>query len=265
MDVRILVAMLCLGTWASILRTRPASNSQHVTSRHVEALVSQLKNASDPGPGYGTEFPYGFDGMQFLPTSSNPVPMRARKPIAVPTLLGLIKIGRPGLPILLEHLSDSTPTKVFVRLKRPTWIGSERDQRARSPIAQRASCAMSNDLEIFDNFGDTEFLGRTYNLRAGDICYVVIGQMIGRDIGAVSVYPWEVALTSPILNPGLATEVTSTWTGLTEAEHIQSLEFDAFKRRFPVYRCNPSNGFASSTRMRLSDLRLSWPHDRLRG
>ena len=219
------------------------SSAKSLTETHVESLIRHLATVNKPGPGYGVEFPFGRNGIQFLP---EPDVERVGEHVTkvqigavAPALLELIKIGRPALPALLDHLSDSTSTQTLIPVRNPTWIGTERDPRIRSPLGQRIWSTMPNDWGMFDHYGEKKFGGSKYNVRVGDLCAIAVGQIVGRDLELISESPREARLTSPLVSPQIAIDIKNDWNELSETEHIKSLEFDVLHTRLPYLAPEP--------------------------
>jgi hypothetical protein len=65
-----------------------------------------------------------------------------------------------------------------------------------------------------------------YTVRVGDLCYVLIGQIVNRNLTAVRSEGVSVIINSPVETPALAAAVRQDWAHLTPDEHALSLVQD---------------------------------------
>ena len=138
-----------------------------------------------------------------------------------PQMSELVRRGPVALPELLKHLDDGRPTKLEVG----------NDDSARS------SHQVGVDVFAFSFFSDEydprlprrrgsrpiekDFRGR-YTVKVGDVCYVLIGQIVNRRLLAVR-YQASAGLVvnSPIEAPALAEKVRNDW-GNADAEALRA-------------------------------------------
>jgi hypothetical protein len=133
----------------------------------------------------------------------------------------LVRRGPLALPELIGHLDDARSTKL--------QVGS--DDSANS------SRQVGVDFFAFSYFSDEyeprvlsrlrteamekEFRGR-YVVKVGDVCYVLIGQIVNRRLRAVRYQPSAIlVVNSPIEAPALAKKVRSDW-GNVDAEALKA-------------------------------------------
>lgn len=145
-------------------------------------------------------------------------------PTAAPQIVELVRRGPVVLPELLRHLDDARPTKLAVGNDARTkthqvgvnsfmWemFSDEYDPRTRPEISEGLHRAWPKMLE-------KPFEG-SYQVRVGDVCFVIIGQIVNRNLYAVRYQPTAgLIVNSPIQTPVLADEVRSDWENVgTEA------------------------------------------------
>ena len=67
-----------------------------------------------------------------------------------------------------------------------------------------------------------------YTVKVGDICYALVGQIVGRTLLPVRYQPTGgLVINSPVAKPELAAKVRKDWTGLTAADFLNQLIQDA--------------------------------------
>jgi len=88
-----------------------------------------------------------------------------------------------------------------------------------------------------------------YRLRVGDFCYVIIGQIVNRQLNVIRYQPTAyIVVNSPVETPSLAAAVRTDWSGLNAEQHERSLIEDV--------EDSSERGFTSSAVVRL---RLYYP------
>lgn len=136
----------------------------------------------------------------------------------------LAQLGLRALPLLLDHLTDSRPTKLVVQHGGGLggmWFASEYDPRVRIEGSTRGSAK-----DFLRNRKDVP--NSAYIVRVGDLCYIVLGQIVNRQLLAVRPQPTNcIVLNSPVESPVLAVKARRDWAWLTATEHQESLVQDA--------------------------------------
>jgi hypothetical protein len=146
-------------------------------------------------------------------------------PHANPAMKRLVQLGVDAIPVLISHLDDNRPTKLKVGRQGPVtskWFAEEYDPRKRVKSNESAADLALDSKNTF---------GRSFNddyvVKVGDVCYVLIGQIVNRNLLAVRYQPSGcMVVNSPIESPDLAIRVKRDWDGLTKQEHVASLTFD---------------------------------------
>ena len=141
----------------------------------------------------------------------------SQAPMANPTMRRLVQLGVNALPSLIAHLGDKRPTKLTVGNQFPIeWcrFDQEYDRRGRS------------EHEEAESSFERMFTGG-YVVKIGDVCFVLIGQIVNRSLLAVRYQPsGGMVVNSPIESPDLVVEVRRDWCALTQQQHLESLMTD---------------------------------------
>ena len=137
----------------------------------------------------------------------------------------LVALGPRALPFLLDSLTDSTPTNLklgkdnafFTVMK----LATELDSNPTNSTEQKAVASLLK----------TEWNGtslRDYTVKVGDVCFVIIGQIVGRAYLAVRYQPSAIIIVnSPVEKPELAKAVRDIWSSPNAAQRLlSSLLFD---------------------------------------
>jgi hypothetical protein len=139
-------------------------------------------------------------------------------------LTALVAAGPAALPLLLAHLDDATPTQLEVKHDMgfgAMWLAEEMPinpvspWEAHLPMAQHAMPGEGATIA-------------EYRVAIGDVCFVIIGQIVGRAYSAVRYQPTAcIVINSPTVRPALAAAVRSAWSSDTPRGHLlDSLLFD---------------------------------------
>ncbi|MGD1083815.1 MAG: hypothetical protein ABSA47_03580 [Verrucomicrobiota bacterium] len=120
-------------------------------------------------------------------------------------LVELVKLGPKALPFLLKALDDQTPTKLVIThdwLDGGMWFQTE-DGSPKETI-------------------------HSYTVKVGDVCFVIIGQIVGAWYQAVGYVPsHNIIINSPTHDANLARQVRKTWSNINPDQHLlDSLLFD---------------------------------------
>jgi hypothetical protein len=198
-----------------------------------EMLIDRLQEESEQGVGtHATAWVTGFlplatPGQFAGGVLGSPAPSKSQ------VMTELVSRGLAAMPALLDHLSDARPTKLSAAGSSGftfmgAWFSDEYDYRFfekdRHPagVHPAGPGAARRDLNA------------NYTLKVGDLCYVVIGQIVNRNLNAVQYQPTAcLIVNSPIEYPALARATRADWSGLTAEQHDQSLQADL--NAFSVY------------------------------
>lgn len=188
----------------------------------VEQLVDELTQIDSQSPGINSATIYDGFIVGGRPGSFNGGVLGVAPPKVPPQMSELVRLGPLALPELVKHLDDSRPTKL--KVGNDDSGGSSRQ--------------VGVDFFMFSYFSDEydprlpgyirgprpmekDFQGR-YTVKVGDVCYVLIGQIVNRRFLAVRYQPSAgLVVNSPIEAPVLAEKVRSDWAG-ADAETLKA-------------------------------------------
>lgn len=194
----------------------------------VNQLIDDLTQIDSQSPGINSGAIYeGFiadDSVAFVTGVIGIAP-----PAIAPQMRELVRRGPIALPELINHLGDKRPTKLEVGNKqRGRQVGVDAfmfmffsdEYDPRMPRWPRA-------VELKSGLGNMEksFEGR-YTVKVGDVCYVLIGQIVNRRLLAVRYQPsGGLIVNSPIEAPVLVEKVRNDW-GSSDAETLRASLFE---------------------------------------
>jgi hypothetical protein len=206
--------------------------SQDYSKRSTTQLIDDLAKIDSQSPGIDSAAVY----RGFIP-DDNPGSfvmgvLGVAPPKVPPPMLELVRRGPLALPELVKHVGDKRPTKLQVGNKDSdssthqvgvdyfwwTAFGEEYDPRLRNVLTEEElkSQPRKSDLPAWKNFQ-----GR-YTVKVGDVCYVLIGQIVSRHLLAVRYQPSAgLVVNSPIETPALAEKVRRDW-GNADAEMLKA-------------------------------------------
>jgi hypothetical protein len=141
----------------------------------------------------------------------------APPPTIPPAMRELVRRGVAVLPELIAHLDDARPTRLIVNRNPDDYLfryfSNEYSAKRDGVWACTANC-------LEKDFDDP------YTVRVGDVCYALIGQIVGRSLDAVRYQPTGgLIVNSPLQAPELIAWVRRHWQGLT-AESFRAFLLD---------------------------------------
>jgi hypothetical protein len=131
----------------------------------------------------------------------------------------LVKLGPKALPYLLAALENPTPSKLV--MKHEGFLGSMWfDHELRGNPGNAAEQAVLGQLPAESPSTPHDTQG-SYTVKVGDICFVIIGQIVGRSYSAVRYQPSaNIIVNSPVHDPALADAVRKIWSSDDPAQHL---------------------------------------------
>jgi hypothetical protein len=187
---------------AALLPRPPVSDAQ---KRHIRELIAYLAKLDRPDFGLsatmsGTEFapiPGQQHAEAFLLTNHGLKGLSALKE--------LVTLGADALPLLLDSLDDRTPTKVVVKHESMIGVMSFARELPVNPVNP-------TEAAIRDVPDPKETIVDEYTIKVGDVCFVAIGQIVGRGYQAVRYQPTAcIVLNSPTHDAKLCANVRAMW------------------------------------------------------
>lgn len=240
-------------------------------SLSTEELINRLTRETQTGPGYqvvpppeNKQVPDGLPAIpEFMAQEEAPATKLILNPMAKsgevkkaplsPLMRELVKRGTQSLPLLLAHLDDKRPTGIVLKgnnLSSPIIMSNEYpprdlhpDRRPKGTVSSFFEAAAVQGVPGVEPFDETKI---RYTIKVGDLCYVLVGQIVNRPYHAARYQPTAITIVnSPVHVPSLAQACRQEWSGLTPELHRQSLLKDcnhpptslvALKRLLVYYR-----------------------------
>lgn len=215
-------------TLLSILVIPPAISRENYSLIPTERLITELSQVNSETPGIDARASFEVFMATARPPRFGGGILAAPTPEVPPQMRELVRRGVAALPYLLRHLTDARPTRLLIRnpisIKTfgGTYFQSEYEPRKSGILQDTSSEKTENQNEVT----------RPYRLRVGDLCFVLIGQIVNRPLLAVRYQPTAlVFINSPVHSPSLAHKTWRDWQGLTREQHEASLLADLHDRR----------------------------------
>jgi hypothetical protein len=121
----------------------------------------------------------------------------------------LVALGPDALPFLLDALDDQSPTKIIVQhagLHGGMWHAAELRLNRLNPAEEAVYQARAKKPR------EEEKHIESYTVKVGDVCFVAIGQIVGREYQAIRYQPTAcIVLNSPVHDAKLCAEVRAIW------------------------------------------------------
>ncbi len=192
-------------------------------------LIARLKDVDKPDYGISATM----SGQVFAPIADSARPgafLRANhniKPSEV--VIELVKMGPHAMPHLLAAIDDLTHTGIVINhdsLLGGMWHNDEMTMNPVNETERKAFGLFPRPPEDLRNRLDNN-LG-SYTVKVGDVCFVIIGQIVGRRYQAVRYQPSMcVVLNSPTHNATIANRARAIWHADRPREHLlQALLLD---------------------------------------
>jgi hypothetical protein len=138
-----------------------------------------------------------------------------------PAVAELVRIGPRALPALLSHLDDDTPTKLTIDGRNGLLLLMYQRELFGNPLNARERPFLS---DAFASRGARGGNGSSYTVTVGDVCFAILGQVVGRSYQAVRYQPSGIVIVnSPVLDRGLSQALRAVWSG----DDPERLLFDA--------------------------------------
>src|SRR5579871_355894 len=224
-----IMLIVCLLGWSYVLYVRPRSTSSHQPDTSISIRVNPpQKSTSEADKIKGLikslaeidQPDYGFSENDFA-SACRPLPGREEADIMggyerkrSDALVELVKLGPRALPFLLDSLDDSTPTRITVKHEGDFGDMSFGCEMWGNPANQPEATALK---ELFKNAPYSSGLDanavHSYTVKVGDICFVIIGQIVGRRYQAVRNQPTGcIVINSPTRYPAIAKAIRAAWS-----------------------------------------------------
>jgi hypothetical protein len=204
----------------------PAVSSDY-SHRSVTQLIDDLTQIDSHSPGINSSAIYEGFIAENTSGSFQVGVLGVAPPKVPPQMRELVRRGPLALPELIKHLDDRRPTKLAVGNNDSSnssnqvgvdffmfsYFSDEYDPRLPHWFNEEELKSVPQRME-------KNFRGR-YKVKVGDVCYVLIGQIVNRHLLAVRYQPSAgLVVNSPIEAPVLAEKIRNDW-GNANAEILQ--------------------------------------------
>ncbi len=223
--------------------------SKEETQRATQ-LIRGLADTDTAGTGYAPTS----NATAFLPVpvterqNGGILPMR--KTTRSESLAQLVEMGPRVLPLLLENLSNTTPTKFSISHEGHMGGMSFGYELPWNPLSRIETKILDGEKESArDHHSRGDPVGSSYTVKVGDLCFVAIGQIVGRNYRAVR-YQMTMLymINSPTHDERLLRQTRELWSGETPAVSVlKSLLTDYRTRATKLHvKCKPSLAYYST-------------------
>ena len=192
----------------------------------IKRRIRNLAKISNPDFGLSPTF----SGSAFAPIAeareAGTMLLTSHNVKTSPDLVELVKLGPKALPFLLTAIDDQTATKLVIPSHWAFGMMSFRNELSGNP-ANTNEQALVNSAPELDPFPSGQ-PPASYTVKVGDVCFVIIGQIVGRPYSAVRYQPSGIiVINSPPGEKSLATRVRSIWSHqLAKQSLLNSLLLD---------------------------------------
>ena len=212
-------AVVCLAAGTCAAADRPAD---------FELLVDQLQKVGEPSVGVSTEVAGplvpsldGGPGKPGFMVLGSPPPKLA-SPAAHAPMDALVAAGASSVPVLLKHLDDKRATAL------PGSQGGQwTDYSTEYDYNHRTLKAVPKGVNVDDeNNGN-----RPHVITVGDLCFVVLGEIVNRNFNAVRLSPGGgIVVNSPTESKTLCDAARAEFGGMN-TERLRGGSTDDFLHR----------------------------------
>jgi hypothetical protein len=178
-------------------------------ARRIRGLIASLARIQSPDFGLSATL----SGESFAPLGKGKAStlLLTNHDIEPNQALGdLVHLGSRALPFLLKALEDATPTRLEIKHDPHFGGGMWHDRELWGNLANQREQAILAKNER-PKFGHRDDL-KDYTVKVGDVCFVAIGQIVGRSYSAVRYQPTAcIVLNSPVHSPEYRALVREMW------------------------------------------------------
>jgi hypothetical protein len=222
------ISIVAVGALGFQSKSATAAAEQRYSNEATEQLIDDLTQIDSQSLGIDGAAMYGGFLADNAPPSFEEGVLGVVPPSVPPQMRELVRRGPSALPELIKHVGDARATKLKVgnddsgnSLRRVgvnffmfSYFSDEYDPRLPRHAHKNASRDGLRPME-------KDFHGQ-YTVKIGDVCYVLIGQIVNRRLLAVRYQPSAgLVINSPIEVPALAERVRQDW-GNSDAETIKA-------------------------------------------
>jgi hypothetical protein len=255
-----LLVSFCVVSIMSVLATPAASGDD--SNNSVAQLIDELTQIDSQSPAIDSAAIYDGFIADNRPGSFEVGVLGVPDPKVPPQMRELVRRGAKALPDLIGHLGDSRQTKLKVGNKDGgrqvgmdafmfMYFSDEYDPRLPHWFTDEELKSGPRPME-------KDFHG-TYTVKVGDVCYVLIGQIVNRSLLAVRYQPsGGLVVNSPIEAPSLVGKVRDDW-GNADAETLKRSLLEDIHATNQPKRIGPGEYTARFVDPALERLRFYFP------
>jgi len=203
------------------LKLAPRAPVAEERKQRIKKLIAELAEVDNPDFGMSAAT---LSGPAFAPLSEQGriqmLLLTNQRMKTASALRSLVEIGPDALPFLLEALADKRPTKLKIEPLQFTCFGSELKGNPLNALERRV---LSEETAHKDSADDEEegLIDYPYTLKVADICFVAIGQIVGRPYSAIRYQPSGILIiNSPLEKKGLRERVRALWSSNDPAQKL---------------------------------------------
>lgn len=193
-----------------VLRPRPKVTEEK--AKHIKDLIAKLAEIDRPDFGLSPSL----NGSAFTPLPGHE---KMHSGLITNHNLGtnkafreLVEAGPTALPFLLDALADEKPTRL--KIQRDSAFGFF-GVGGEMPNGNPFNTKETKALAIPDDDSEHDFNPiESYTIKVGDVCFVAIGQILGRPYQAVSYIPSGfVSINGASTSPRTREKLRTAWSG----------------------------------------------------
>ncbi len=193
------------------LRLPPRAPLAPEQVRRIKALIAGLAGLDRPDFGLSATL----SGDAFSPllgqASAHTFLLADHKLEPSEGLQALVALGPDALPYLLDALGDQTPTKLTIKHAGRGGVMTHEAELHLNPVNPAERAVYQARAAKPRDDGPRKHV-ESYTLKIGDVCFVAIGQIVGRSYRAVRYQPTAcIVLNCPAHDPKLRAEVRAVW------------------------------------------------------
>jgi HEAT repeat protein len=180
-----------------------------VDKNGIESLIKELANIGEPQDVSTSSLLYGHS---FAPLPDRQDDSGTKLTRSWVAFTNLVEIGPAAIPFLLQGLENKTPTKM--RLHHDFTMGGMcfSAELPGNPVNRAEKPFVSERDDCCSWFEESE-TPEAYTVKVGDVCFVVLGQIVGRKYLAVRPQPTAfIFLNSPVRDKNLRGRILSIWS-----------------------------------------------------
>jgi len=208
-----------------LIATGAPAHGDDLSRATVQELIDQLTQVDAQTLGIDSFAIYSGFMADDSPSSFEVGLLGALPPRVSPIMRELVQRGPQALPVLVAHISDHRPTKLEVGNTAELISQNKRKATFRFEWMEFSDEYDPRVRELPGKFHrptiEKSFEG-SYTVKVGDICFALIGQIVGRRLLAVRYQPsGGLIVNSPVETPSLAESVKADW-GALDADGLKS-------------------------------------------